>query len=248
MGKEFYEIAYIIPYIAKSFNSVRDFLKSARSNFPLEDLPEIQLYNWIGSGSLGVVFRFRFGSFIPSMLQWFNPWIKDLEIDVIELESFNIKEREGILKKFDLTSDAKFTGNYDLNRALEAIKGRASPIKSVRKEQRLAARLKVRFKSAQEFVDEYTENISFGGMFIQGKTDISLKSRIEVILVLPDSDKEVKAIAEVVHIVTDEMVGLLSGDRVPGFGVQFIEILDDGEKLIREYVKGLAKRPKSQSN
>jgi len=240
MAKEFFEIAFIIPFASRVFPKIRSFLKTARTRFKQDELLEIHIYSWIGGNSVGVVLRFNFESFIPSMFKWFASWIQELRMEIIELENFGKQEKEAMLKKFEMTSDAKFTGQYNLDHALDEIEGRFSRQVGIRREQRLPVRLTIKFRTGKALAREYSENISYGGIFIRGRTDLPLRSRLEVVFQLPGTDEEIKAVGEVVHIVSQEKVDLIDGDRVPGCGVHFVEFIGDGETRLKDYLEKMS--------
>ena len=242
MDKKFFEIIFIISGISRQFPHVRDFLTGARKRYAADELVEIQLYNWMGGDSLGVLLRFDFLTFVPSRLKWCDPWIKKLGLEVIEAEKFGPPEREALMKKFVLTSDMKFSGSYNLDHALGIIESRYSRTRGVRKEKRFSRRIQVSFRTEKDLVREYTENISYGGMFIRGKTDIPLRSRIEIEFKLPGQGGVVKAIGEVVHVVSVEKASLINGDVVPGCGVHFVKFEGDGEEKLRNFIEKVAKK------
>jgi len=233
-----FEFALIIPHITINFPAIRDFLKQASSKFSRESLREIQLYTWVGSDSLGILFRFDPAKFHPGYLKWFIPWKNKFQADLIEMEKLGEVGRDLLMDKCNRTSDVKFVGAYDLPHALGIIADRLQGIKGVRKAPRIPARVKVSFKTDRDFKKEYSENISFGGMFIQGKIDSPPRSRLEVVLELPNRE-EVKIIAEIVHIVTADELKLINGARSEGFGVQFVNFVGDGAEKLREYYESL---------
>jgi Tfp pilus assembly protein PilZ len=235
---KFFEFAFIVPHLTINFPAIRDFLKQASSKFSRESLREIQLYTWLGGDSLGILFRFDPAKFHPGYLKWFIPWKNKFSADLIEMEKLGEAGRDLLMDKCNRTSDVKFGGAYDLPHALDIIADRLQSIKGVRKAPRIPARVKVSFKTDRAFKKEYSENISYGGMFIQGKSDLPLHSRLEVILELPNRE-EAKVIAEIVHIVTVDKIKLVNGNRTEGFGVQFINFVGDGEKKLREYYESL---------
>lgn len=98
---------------------------------------------------------------------------------------------------------------------------------------RVKARLKVRFKNAHTFISEYTHNISKGGLFIRTTKPCNLRDKLEVVLVLPESEEEIVALGEVIHIVPVEE----ATDKTPaGMGLQLIELKLDDQKKIEEYI------------
>ncbi|MCX5859279.1 MAG: PilZ domain-containing protein [Proteobacteria bacterium] len=235
---KFFEFAFIVPHLTINFPAIRDFLKQAGSKFSRESLREIQLHTWVGSDSLGILFRFDPAKFHPGYFKWFLPWKNKFSADLIEMEKLGEAGRDLLIDKRNLTSDIKFVGAYDLPHALDIIANRLQGIKGVRKAPRIPARVKVSFRTERVFKKEYSENISYGGMFIQGKSDLPLHSRLEVILELPNRE-EVKVISEIVHIVTADQLKLSNGARAGGFGVQFVNFVGDGEKKLREYYESL---------
>ncbi len=247
MAKPFFEIALIIPFASRVFPKIREFLKIARTRFKQDELPELHIFSWVGGNSVGVVFRFGYENFVPSMLKWFATWIQELKIEIIELENFGKPEKEAILKRFEMTSDVKFTGNYNLDHALDEIEGRFSRLTGMRRENRLPVRLTVKFRTGQALEREYTENISYGGMFIRGRADLPLRTKLEVVFKLPGTEEEVKAVAEVVHIVSQEKVDLIDGDRVPGSGVHFTKFIGDGEERLRRYIEQMHEQTQEDS-
>jgi uncharacterized protein (TIGR02266 family) len=247
MAKEFFELAFVIPFASRVFPKIRSFLKSARSHFKPEELPQLHLFSWIGGNSVGVVFRFSFEHFLPSMTKWFAGWIRELRMEIIEIENFGKPEKEAILKRFEMTSDVKFTGKYNLDHALNEMEGRFSRLVGMRREQRLPVRLTVKFRTGKALEREYSENISYGGMFIRGRTDLPLRTKLEVVFKLPGTEQEIKAVAEVVHIVSQEKVDMIDGDRVPGSGVHFIEFVGEGEKKLRRYIEEMHEQTQEKS-
>lgn len=240
--RKFFEIIFIVPSVSKQLPEVRQLLVQARSRYPSEELVEIQIYNWIGGDSLGIMLRFDFLSFVPSRLKWFDSWIRKLRLEVIELERFGPPERDALIKKFIITSDVKFSGTYDLGHALNEIEGRHRRMRGVRREIRYPRRLRMQFKTANDVVREFTDNISYGGTFIRGKTDLPLRTKLEIELVLPGSKEPVRVIGEVVHVLTVEKANLINGDTVPGCGIQFVEFVGDGEARLKNYIEKVAEK------
>ncbi len=117
-----------------------------------------------------------------------------------------------------------------------------------RGEVRVKARLKVKFKSFSSFITEYTHNISKGGIFIRTTQPCELRDKVEVVLVLPDTDQEVLLKGEVMHVIPESE----ATDQFPaGMGIQITEIrqeylslIDDfiAKKLEQEGVDGLGRR------
>lgn len=234
-----FQIAFIVPFAASLFPKIREFLLTAREEFSEEVLIDIQIYSWIGSNTLGIIFTFNTRSSESDRLGWFSRWIREIRFDVIELESFSPEKKHTLLKKFDLTSDMKFKGGFDLHRALHQIGNRFMVPRGIRRESRVPARVKVQFKTHEAFAEETAENISTGGMFIRGRTDLPLGTRLEMAIELPGGDK-ILAIGEVAHIVTEEKAALIDRDTVPGCGLKFVEFLRDGKIQLKNFLENPA--------
>jgi type IV pilus assembly protein PilZ len=233
-----YDFAFIVSQAAPKFPKIREFLNAARAKFSPEELSEIQLYSWIEIKSLGILFRFNFQDYRANYLQWFAAWERDLQLRFIELEKLSEKERTNIVEKFSRTSDMKFTGSYDFDLAVNIIERKLKTVEDLRKEPRLGTRMKVVFNTEDSFYKEYSTNLSFGGMFIKSKKKPPLRTRLEIAFSLPNKD-EVRVEAEVIHIVDAEKSENLNCEE--GFGVRFVEFLDDGKKKLKDYYDKLTK-------
>lgn len=238
-NRQFFEIAFIIPFAAPSFQKIRDFVHAIRRKFSETELPEILIYSWIGSNTLGIILRFHALTFYHEHLDWFTPWTRDLKLNVIELESLGPEKKTTLLKKFDLTSDVKFKGGYNIETALRQVADRFTTSRGIRKHSRVASRVKVQGKTEKDVMEEYAENISMGGMFVRGRTDLPLGTRLEMEISLPGGGR-ILAIAEVAHIVTEEKASLIDGDTVPGCGLRFVEFFKDGAKRLKEYLESVS--------
>jgi uncharacterized protein (TIGR02266 family) len=103
-----------------------------------------------------------------------------------------------------------------------------------RSDVRVKAKLKVRFKSVSAFISEYTHNISKGGLFIRTGKPCALRDRVEVVLVLPESEKEVSILGEVMHVVPPEQA---TDDTPAGMGLQITEIKAEDVNMIESFIQ-----------
>jgi len=98
---------------------------------------------------------------------------------------------------------------------------------------RVKARLKVRFKDMDSFINEYTHNISKGGLFIRTNKPCNLRDRVEVMLILPETGEEVSAVGEVIHIITPEQ----ASEQTPaGMGIQILEWASGAQDKIEKFI------------
>lgn len=105
--------------------------------------------------------------------------------------------------------------------------------------ERHATVLAVRFVSASEFVVEYAENLSHGGLFVRQAQNLEPLSEVTVQIDLAGFETfEVKA--RVAHVM-DEALAEKMG-RSAGAGLQLIDVPPDFEAALTEYLARLGKR------
>lgn len=108
-----------------------------------------------------------------------------------------------------------------------------------RAEPRVKAKLKVRFKNAESFINEYTHNISKGGVFIRTTQPRALRERVEVVLIIPEEETEVSALGEVIHVVTPDK----ATEYMPaGMGIQIVELKKEDQEKIESFINSRLKR------
>ena len=101
----------------------------------------------------------------------------------------------------------------------------------LRSTPRLSASFKVRYESFDQFLTEYTEDLSRGGMFLVTKTFLPINSVITCELYLPSSDDKVRIIGRVAHVLTEAEAGRRK--RQPGMGIEFLDIpREDADRLL----------------
>ncbi len=109
-----------------------------------------------------------------------------------------------------------------------------------RRETRFDKVLKVTFENSDSLIEEYTHNISMGGMFIAGQQPLELNTQVEVRILIADIMKIIHAEAQVTHVVNPEDLG--ASGRIAGVGLQFMRFYDDDREALEEYVKRLEMR------
>ncbi|UCD85957.1 MAG: TIGR02266 family protein [Deltaproteobacteria bacterium] len=107
-------------------------------------------------------------------------------------------------------------------------------IEQRRKHPRFESRIKIGFKSVRDFLWEYSEDISKGGLFVKTNNPMPLKSRLQLKLCLPGRHREISVTGEVVYIVK-------AGDarKAPGMGIQLVDLDKNARSEIDEYLEEL---------
>ncbi len=100
---------------------------------------------------------------------------------------------------------------------------------------RIQAEIEIHFRSFDQFYKEYTSNISKGGLFVKTSSPLPPQSVIELKLFLPDEDKPVTAVAEVVHVVDPGFAKERGWD--PGIGVHLVDFEETTQKRLEKYIE-----------
>jgi len=104
---------------------------------------------------------------------------------------------------------------------------------------RARVHLEVRFKTAAEFVTEYAENLSVGGLFVRGEYDVERLESVGVDLTLPGPETFSLG-AQVMHIIdADDAVRL---GRQPGVGLAISERPPGFTESLQAYLRKLGSR------
>jgi uncharacterized protein (TIGR02266 family) len=104
-----------------------------------------------------------------------------------------------------------------------------------RREPRVAAAFRIRYKTVDDFVVAYSADISRGGLFLATKKFLPIGSVIRLELQLPKDGPVVKIIARVAYIL-DEATAV-ERDKKPGMGMEFLDV-DGGpiDKLLASFL------------
>ena len=108
-----------------------------------------------------------------------------------------------------------------------------------RRHQRFAVRFQVRFKTALDFVAEYAENLSAGGLFVRGGHRLEPQSEAEVEIGLPGYGSFTVR-GKVAHIVSPELAAATG--RRPGAGLEITQAPDGFTEALGEYMRRLGRR------
>lgn len=107
--------------------------------------------------------------------------------------------------------------------------------KSPRTSPRVEARLEVRYYHRQQFLKEYTENISQGGFFIATGAPFELGAEVRIELVIPDLAAVLPVTGRVAYRLDEKGAAALGSS--PGIGVQITAIDPRTDETLRSYVQ-----------
>src|SRR3990172_1181181 len=98
-----------------------------------------------------------------------------------------------------------------------------------RRDRRAPVSLKVRFKSAtlDEFIEQYSVDISRGGIYIKSKTPMSVGTLLKFEFQLKDESRLIHGVGRVVWK-RDEAA---DKDNPPGMGIKFIKMDPESRSL-----------------
>jgi len=110
---------------------------------------------------------------------------------------------------------------------------------SRRRYERFRVHLRVRFSKADDFVVQYAENLSYGGLFIKGVDTLGQLEEVVLDLELPGhGNYRVKGM--VAHVVAPEMAK--SSGRDVGVGIQLMEEPAEFRRALNQYLAVLGAR------
>ena len=99
--------------------------------------------------------------------------------------------------------------------------------------------LSVRYEKARDFVVEYANNLSVGGLFVRGAHDLEPLSEINVNVNLPGF-RDFQITCQVAHVVTAEMA--VDTDNTPGAGLAITKSPPDFKEALASYLRRLGRR------
>ena len=98
-----------------------------------------------------------------------------------------------------------------------------------RKHPRVMKSFRVKFPSLKVLNEDYSQDISSGGMFIQTQNPRPIGEKIQIILVHPETQQELKLKGKVVRTTSEDPTVPVS---VSGMGIKFSGLDDDKQKSI----------------
>jgi uncharacterized protein (TIGR02266 family) len=101
-----------------------------------------------------------------------------------------------------------------------------------RAEERCPASLRVSYKTYDEFIENYTTNVSRQGMFIGTRHRHKVREHVDLFLHVPGLDDPIRLIGEIAHVTADNVE-----DEDAGVGVKFIDIDDKSRQILISFIK-----------
>ncbi len=117
---------------------------------------------------------------------------------------------------------------------LEDLPGKAD---NRRLEPRFEKVFKVEFSRPEELVEEYSHNISKGGMFVVTKVPLELNSIVNIHIHIEDILKIIHAEGQVVHVISESTAK--SADEKQGVGIKFKNFFDNDQEIFLQYIHKL---------
>ena len=96
--------------------------------------------------------------------------------------------------------------------------------------KRLPIRVMVEYTSTEDFLIDYTANMSIGGMFLQTDEPLELGTRFRLRFRIPERSKPIETFGVVRWVISPKE----SGPMVPGMGVQFDGLLPVDKKAVQQ--------------
>ena len=102
-----------------------------------------------------------------------------------------------------------------------------------RRQPRTPVRVLVEYDSVEEFLIDYTSNISIGGLFIQTQDPLEVGTLFRIRFRIPGDPEPVETDAEVCWILRPEDAGALQ----PGMGVRFASLKEEDRARVEDLLK-----------
>ena len=101
-----------------------------------------------------------------------------------------------------------------------------------RKHPRIPIKLRVKYRSAKDFFEDYSGNISAGGMFIRTREPVEYGTKVLLEFVLPEIPMTVRGLGEVVRVVREGV----SQEEPGGMGIKFLKFDAGSEESIKKFI------------
>ncbi len=160
----------------------------------------------------------------PIELKGVVRWISDIRY----ADSQNIKQFMGV----DLIAA---TPQY-----AELVKNSAGQFADKRTEPRFGKVYKVVFDTPEHLMEEYTQDISKGGIFVLTENPPAIGTYVSMQIVIAETGESISAEGEVVHVVSLEQAEMNGAN--PGIGVQFTSFPGGGKEILEKFIQALKDR------
>lgn len=122
-----------------------------------------------------------------------------------------------------------------LDELIERIKAKISlNYEEKRRDERVVAEIKIKFKATDEFVQEFAEDISKGGVFIKTNKPLPFDTPVRVLIEFPDTT-QIELDGKVVYVLKEEDAKAML--RSPGMGIQFVNISESDRAKLERFIE-----------
>jgi len=160
----------------------------------------------------------------PFTLKGVVRWLSDIRY----ADSENFKQFMGV----DLIATSP--------RYVELVENSAGRFTDKRTEPRFGKVYKVVFDTPEHLMEEYTQDISKGGIFVLTENPPTIGAYVSMQIIIAETGECVSAEGEVVHIVTLAQAEMNGAN--PGIGVQFTGFPGGGKEVLEKFIQTLKDR------
>ncbi len=205
------------------------------------------VFDFFGSTRNGIVLNFsKTGLFIQCDTLPQVGQIVELAMDVDTFKELKMMgrvvwSRSGIYTNFS-NDDARGIGvdliapRKEYLRYLEKL-DEQDDLLNKRQETRNTAKHRVQYKSGLEFVSEYCEDLSKGGMYLATSALLKKGQMVFIRLELPDVSTPLEIEAKVAHTLSENESQAMG--KPPGVGLQFLDLTPRSIVLLKDYLSKL---------
>ena len=101
-----------------------------------------------------------------------------------------------------------------------------------RRHARFPVRIRIQYRTADQFFQDYVKNVSIGGIFVETSNPLAKGTRLQVEFSLPGMKAPIRTEGVVVHRLPGKS-GLGVGG---GMGIRFSELDQRSKKVLEDYV------------
>ncbi len=160
----------------------------------------------------------------PIELKGVVRWISDIRY----ADSKNIKQFMGV----DLIATTE--------RYAELVENSVGVFTDKRIEPRFGKVYKVVFDTPEHLMEEYTQDISKGGIFVLTENPPAIGTYVSMQIIIAETGESISAEGEVVHVVSLDQAEMNGAN--PGIGVQFTSFPGGGKEVLEKFIQVLKGR------